>query len=98
VSGGDRVQRPFRVARVVFERARSAVAALKGVPHAPQSLDALVSEALDEKVSRLEERFNDGEPFPPVEGVLPTTPPAGEVARIAALGREARAAKRKGDR
>lgn len=97
MTGGERVQKPFRLLVETVERAKAAVKALKGVPEAPQSLDRLVDEAVQEKVSDLEARFNGGRPFPQLKAGerLPTTPPPGEVARIAALGRKARAAKRK---
>lgn len=43
------------------------------------TLSAFVQSAIDEKVARLEEKYNNGEPFPPVgTGVIPTGRPMGE--------------------
>lgn len=72
--------------------------ALKGHPQAPQSLNRLVEGAVDREVDRLRDELHGGVEFPPVDGPLPTTPPADEVARIAALGREAQRRKREQER
>lgn len=43
------------------------------------TLSAFVQSAIDEKVARLEEKYNNGKPFPPVgTGVIPTGRPMGE--------------------
>jgi hypothetical protein len=83
-----------RVRKRVRDRAQAAVWALKGHPEAPQSLNRLVEGAVDREVDRLRDELWDGVEFPSVEGPLPTTPPPDEVARIAALGRAARARNR----
>jgi hypothetical protein len=88
----DRVQRPFRILRSTLDAARAAVAALKGVEGVPQSLDQLADEAFREKVDRLADEHNAGQPFPPAPGKLPNTP--ADIARIAALGQAARRRKR----
>lgn len=86
------MQRPFRLARETLARARAAVAHLRGVDGAPQSLDALADRAINAEVDRLEGEHHGGRPFPVVEGALPRTP--ANMPEIAAQGREARARRR----
>jgi hypothetical protein len=88
------VQRAFRLRAWVVDEVRGAVAFMKGMEGRPQSVDRFMDAAAEAELRRLRDELRDGEPFEPVEGALPTTPPPGEVARISALGRKARAAKR----
>lgn len=51
--------------RELVEAARNAVVATSPFEGGYQGLSALVVDAIGEKVGALQDRFNDGEPFPP---------------------------------
>ena len=73
----DRVQRSFYLSRELVDRARAAVYATSGRPGESHNLSELAGRVLLEEVRRLEERYNAGRPFPPVQSVPPGPGPAG---------------------
>jgi hypothetical protein len=73
----DRVQRSFYLPRDLVDRARAAVRATSGAPDEAYNLSELVGRVLAAEVRRLEQRYNDGNPFPPVDSVPPGPGPAG---------------------
>jgi len=52
--------------------ARGAAKVLMAAVEGPNSLSELVAEAIEEKLERLRNEFNGGQPFAAVEGNLPT--------------------------
>jgi len=73
----DRVQRSFYLPRDLVERTRAAVHATSRQPGEAYNLSELAARVIGAEVRRLEERYNGGEPFPPVESVPPGPGPAG---------------------
>jgi hypothetical protein len=73
----DRVQRSFYLSREVVDRARAAVHATASEPGEAHNLSELAGRVLLAEVHRLEERYNAGQPFPPVDSVPPGPGPAG---------------------
>jgi centromere-binding protein ParB len=73
----DRVQRSFYLPRDLVDRARAAVHATASEPGESHNLSELAGRVLAVEVSRLEERYNAGRPFPPVASVPPGPGPAG---------------------
>ena len=73
----DRVQRSFYLSRDLVDRARAAVHATSGHPGEAYNLSELAGRVLLAEVRRLEECYNAGEPFPPVDSVPPGPGPAG---------------------
>lgn len=66
----SKVQISVYIESEVAEAARNAVIATTSYSKGYRSLSELVSEALAEKVGRLEKQFNNGRPFPPREHEL----------------------------
>ena len=79
----DRVQRSFYLSRELVDRARAAVWATMAEPGEAYNVSELAGRGLEAEVRRLEERYNGGEPFPPVHAVPSGPSPAG-VERIRA--------------
>lgn len=79
----DRVQRSFYLPRELVDRARAAVFATRAEPGEAYNVSELAGRALEAEVRRLEEKYNDGAPFPPVDTVPSGPSPAG-VERIRA--------------
>ena len=79
----DRVQRSFYLPRELVDRARAAVWATMTEPGEAYNVSELAGRALEAEVRRLEERYHDGKPFPPVDSVPSGPSPAG-VERIRA--------------
>lgn len=77
-------QRSVLLEQKLWERARAAVAYIKyfEVEDEPDTLAALISSGLAEKVLDLEDRLNDGEPFRPAGKKLPTGPGRAGVRRL----------------
>lgn len=82
-----RVRKTYYVTEALTDRVVDAVQAVKG--HAsessefvPDSASALVEMAVWAEIARLEDRFNDGESFPPAAGPLPSGPAASGVDRL----------------
>ena len=73
----DRVQRSFYLSRELVERARAAVRATASQAGESHNLSELAGRVLLAEVRRLEERYNGGRPFPPVDSVPPGPGPAG---------------------
>jgi hypothetical protein len=73
----DRVQRSFYLSRELVDRARAAVQATSRQPGEAYNLSELAGRVLLAEVCRLEERYNAGRPFPPVDSVPPGPGPAG---------------------
>jgi hypothetical protein len=73
----DRVQRSFYLSRDLVDRARAAVTATMGEEGEAYNVSQLAGRGLEAEVRRLEERYNDGRPFPPVESVPSGPSPAG---------------------
>ncbi len=73
----DRVQRSFYLSRELVDRARAAVSATMAEPDEAYNVSQLASRGLEAEVRRLEERYNCGKPFPPVESVPSGPSPAG---------------------
>ncbi len=73
----DRVQRSFYLSRELVDRARAAVHATSSQPGESHNLSELAGRLLLAEVVRLEERYNKGQPFPPVQSVPPGPGPAG---------------------
>jgi hypothetical protein len=73
----DRVQRSFYLSRELVDRTRAAVHATAGEPGESHNLSELAGRLLLAEVRRLEERYNAGRPFPPVDSVPPGPGPAG---------------------
>jgi hypothetical protein len=73
----DRVQRSFYLSREVVDRARAAVHATASEPGEAHNMSELAGRMLLAEVRRLEERYNAGQPFPPVDSVRPGPGPAG---------------------
>jgi hypothetical protein len=73
----DRVQRSFYLSRDLVNRARAAVNATSGEPGEAYNLSELAGRVLWAEVRRLEDRYNAGRPFPPVDSVPPGPGPAG---------------------
>lgn len=79
----DRIQRSFYLSRELVDRARAAVRATMTEPGEAYNVSELAGRGLAAEVCRLEERYNDGKPFPPVDSVPSGPSPAG-VERIRA--------------
>jgi hypothetical protein len=79
----DRVQRSFYLSRDLVDRARAAVAATMEETGEAYNVSQLASRGLEAEVRRLEERYNGGRPFDPVDYVRPGPSPEG-VERIRA--------------
>lgn len=79
----DRVQRSFYLPRELVDRARAAVFATMAEPGEAYNVSELAGRGLEAEVRRLEEKYNDGKPFPPVDTVPSGPSPAG-VERIRA--------------
>jgi post-segregation antitoxin (ccd killing protein) len=79
----DRVQRSFYLPRELVDRARAAVAATGTEPGEAYNVSQLAGRAIEAAVRRLEEQYNEGRPFPPVESV-PSGPSPDGVERIRA--------------
>ena len=79
----DRVQRSFYLPRELVDRARAAVWATMAEPGEAYNVSELAGRGLAAEVRRLEENYNDGKPFPPVDAVPSGPSPAG-VERIRA--------------
>jgi hypothetical protein len=79
----DRVQRSFYLSRELVDRARAAVWATMAEPGEAYNVSELAGRGLMAEVRRLEEKYNEGRPFPPVESVPSGPSPAG-VERIRA--------------
>jgi Centromere-binding protein ParB C-terminal len=73
----DRVQRSFYLPRELVDRARAAVRATQGEDGEAYNVSELAGRGLEAEVRRLEERYNDGKPFPPVASVPSGPSPAG---------------------
>jgi hypothetical protein len=73
----DRVQRSFYLSRELVDRARAAVHATSRQPGEAYNLSEMAGRVLLAEVRRLEERYNAGRPFPPVDSVPPGPGPAG---------------------
>ena len=73
----DRVQRSFYLPRDLVDRVRAAVYATARQPGEAYNLSELAGRVLAAEVRRLEEEYNDGRPFPPVDSVPPGPGPAG---------------------
>ncbi len=73
----DRVQRSFYLSRELVDRARAAVHATASEQGEAHNLSELAGRVLQAEVHRLEERYNAGQPFPPVDSVPPGPGPAG---------------------
>ena len=73
----DRVQRSFYLSRELVDRARAAVHATSSQPGEAHNMSELAGRTLLTEVLRLEERYNAGQPFPPVASVPPGPGPAG---------------------
>jgi hypothetical protein len=58
----------------IMEEAKNAAYALLSTPAAPNGYSDLVNQAIEEKVAGLQDEFNQGKPFPPRGGALPTGP------------------------
>ena len=85
----DRVQRSFYLPRDLVDRARAAVWATMREEGEAYNVSELAGRALEAEVRRLEERYNDGKPFPAVDSVPSGPSPAG-VERIRAGARARR--------
>jgi hypothetical protein len=79
----DRVQRSFYLPRDLVDRARAAVWATMREPGEAYNVSELAGRGLEAEVRRLEEAYNAGKPFPPVDTVPSGPSPAG-VERIRA--------------
>lgn len=77
----DRVQRSFYLPRELVDRARAAVWATNGRPGEAYNVSQLASRGLEAEVLRLEQTYNDGRPFDPVDHV-PSGPSPEGVERI----------------
>jgi hypothetical protein len=65
----EKTPRSFHLNKTVVERARSAVFYLAMTDaNEPTTISELANEALDKEVSRLERKYNGGEPFPAMKG------------------------------
>jgi len=73
----DRVQRSFYLSRELVDRTRAAVHATSSQPGESHNLSELAGRVLLAEVRRLEEGYNAGRPFPPVQSVPPGPGPAG---------------------
>jgi len=73
----DRVQRSFYLPRELVDRARAAVRATMTHSGEAYNVSQLAGRALEAEVRRLEERYNGGQPFPPVASVPSGPSPAG---------------------
>ena len=73
----DRVQRSFYLSRELVDRARAAVHATSARPGEAYNLSELAGRVLEAEVRRLEQSYNGGRPFPPVDTVPPGPGPAG---------------------
>jgi hypothetical protein len=73
----DRVQRSFYLSRDLVDRARAAVQGTCGRDGEAYNLSELVGRVLAAEVQRLQDSYNDGKPFPPVDSVPPGPGPAG---------------------
>ncbi|HST64962.1 MAG TPA: hypothetical protein VLM05_07215 [Mycobacteriales bacterium] len=73
----DRVQRSFYLSRDLVDRARAAVQATSRHPGEAYNLSELAGRVLLAEVCRLEQRYNGGRPFPPVDSVPCGPGPAG---------------------
>lgn len=87
VANGKRIRRSFYVTEAMGKRLNDAVHAVKGRnspdgEFVPDSASALVEMAVWAEIARLEDRFNDGESFPPAAGPLPSGPAASGVDRL----------------
>ena len=69
--------RSFYLSRELVDRARAAVHATSSRPGESHNLSELAGRVLLAEVRRLEERYNAGRPFPPVQSVPPGPGPAG---------------------
>jgi hypothetical protein len=69
-TGGEKeeISRTFKFDRDTIQRAETAVLRTTALPGGYRSMVALINDALREKLGRLADEFNDGEPFPPNEG------------------------------
>ena len=63
----DRVQRSFYLPRELVDRARAAVWATMAESGEAYNVSELAGRGLEAEVRRLEDKYNDGQPFPPVE-------------------------------
>ncbi|MFL6128846.1 MAG: ParB family protein [Mycobacteriales bacterium] len=82
-TSSDRVQRSFYLSRELVDRARAAVWATMSEPGEAYNVSELAGRGLAAEVRRLEENYNEGRPFPPVDSVPSGPSPAG-VERIRA--------------
>ncbi|MGH3715014.1 MAG: ParB family protein [Micromonosporaceae bacterium] len=85
IDPAERTPRSFHLSRQLLERARAAAHwAGQQLPHLdePTNVSELVERALRAEVDRLERMYNDGSPFPAVQGKLRTGPGASGVERI----------------
>ena len=73
----DRVQRSFYLPRDLVNRARAAVWATNGWPGEAYNVSQLASRGLEAEVRRLEQTYNGGQPFEPVDHVPPGPSPEG---------------------
>jgi hypothetical protein len=67
----DMVQLSVYVPRDLADAARNAVIATTPYPGGYRRLSALVTDALAERLARLQDQFNDGAPFPQRADALP---------------------------
>jgi hypothetical protein len=64
----EEISRTFKFDKDMILRAETAVLRTTALPGGYRSMVALINDALREKLGRLADEFNDGEPFPPNEG------------------------------
>lgn len=79
-----RTPRSFHLSRQLLERARAAAHWVHqlGNTEEPTNVSELVERALRHEVERLEREYNDGQPFPAVQGRMRSGPGAAGVERI----------------
>ena len=73
----DRVQRSFYLPRELVDRARAAVRATNRQPGEAYNVSQLACRGLEAEVRRLEQTYNGGMPFEPVDHVPPGPSPEG---------------------
>ncbi|MGH3664019.1 MAG: ParB family protein [Micromonosporaceae bacterium] len=84
IDPAERTPRSFHLSRQLLERARAAAywVAENSNSGEPTNVSELVERALRFEVERLEQRYNQGTPFPAVVGRMRTGPGASGVERI----------------
>lgn len=71
------MSRTFQFRESLIRRAETAVLRTGGLEGGPRSMKALLNDALERELRRLEDEYNDGAPFPPNRGRFRTGRPIG---------------------